>query len=325
MKKIMLFIFIIFGLQSNVCASPVTPGSLISEPYKKMHNLVLSTAITAYYTAIDINDQNQNMHEWNIDYVTWIAFVIRTLMYSVINYYEGSYLPDHKATMTPEQIVRYRKLLAIGATTLGMLTYNINFKKMVIDRFSKTKESLTEYVPAWAASLLSGLNILVRNLVWWYTIPVPLRKINTWWYDKMPRQQAFSQMAYDKTKSIILAHIIFSLADIAYQDILVSLKHTVSQIIPFGSASDFSAGRFGDCTLGYFGSNLLGKNGPLGEFIMPVANTTQALQNNATQAMKNTMVPLLQDLERQAIDFIYNNKPNDVFNEHGHDATVPEP
>lgn len=315
-KKIALALCFCFALfVSNIKASQASRDELIGERFKIATNIVLSAVITFYYSMVDSNQLNQNIKEWTVDGLAAFNTVWRTILFGIGNYYDYSYIPDHRAKesdylpadgsalmpkaiergiMTDEQIESLKRKIVSIQTSAAMVTYNTRYDDVIIKRFFDTRKSLTDYLSDVTATMLSCLNIVMRNFVYFYTIPVYLKRVNGYVIDHLPRQQTFSQFVYGRTGSIILAHLAFFLADAFLKHAVMSVKHTVCQFTPI--APDLHVFRFDDCTTCYFGTNLFGRNGPLGTFFTAIREYALALQDRMAkftadyaQAIGNSM------------------------------------
>lgn len=269
------------------CSQTAKAQALISEKYKCIHNLATALTLTAYYTITDSNEQNHNTTEWKIDAITIGNIAWRTALFGIINYYQSSWIPDHQGKVPQAEIKRIEWLMALAATTAGMLTYNSRFGKVVVNRYYDTKNALEPYVPESVATAISAGHIALRNVGWFYCFPLLLKPVNSWWYKTLPRQQVFAQWIYSKTASIILAHLVFSLIDALYQNGLVSIKHTLWQFLP--KPSNLGILRFEDCTNCYLGTNLMGKNGPIGNVIKSLGdNNAHFVQSDVSNSFITT-------------------------------------
>jgi hypothetical protein len=270
MKKLFLILTMCFAsttaLNSHAAAEP-TAQTLISKNYALGHNLLASAALTTYYAIADANEQSQDAKEWNFDFITFFNIIWRTVLFGFINYYDYDYLQAHKAELGP-RYYEIKKIIALLATTAGMLTYNSRYNKVIINRFNDVKEMLSASMPEGAATCLSVLNILMRNLIWWYTIPVFLKPFNDFVLSFFATQREVAFALYSKTHAMlgmttatIAAYGLYSLIDLLYKHAVVSTKHTLWQFLPM--PSNFNIGRFEDCTSCYLGTNMFGKSGPL--------------------------------------------------------------
>lgn len=281
MNKRIVFLATVLTLGvQNFCSNKPPISEPVGDSYKIVQSFVMTAILTTYYTIADSNELSQNVQDWNVDLLTIFNILWRTALYSVINYYQSIYIPDHQKTLPKTEIESIKKKLSYATTTAAMLTYNSRYSKVIVERFSEAKETLSHYMPESLASFFSGINIFVRNFAWFYTLSFWLQDVTYSWYEMLPRQQQFSNYVYEKTKSLILAHIIFSLIDILYKHSLVSIKHTIWQFIPM--PSNTAIFRFDDCTSCYLGTNMFGKNGPLARGAYQLYKTLAFNKNDAS-------------------------------------------
>ena len=280
---------------------------LIGERYKIINNLALSFIITAYYTIVDSNQMSQDAKEWAIDTITAFNILWRSVLFGAINYLDYSYIPDHtpkitdyidrdmakgltkdalaRGIMAIDAINSLKKREALAATTAAMITYNTRYDKVIVERFNEVQTKLAGQTSEFIASMLSVVNIMLRNLVYFYTLPILFKPVNDYVIALLPRQQVFSQFVFDRTQSIVLAHAMFTLADILYKHVVMSIKHTIFQFVP--TPSNAAIFRFDDCSTCYLGTNPFGKSGPFGRYFGAIKDYAQTAQDGIVNFFGN--------------------------------------
>lgn len=238
--------------------------------WKWTHNLVKSLINTAYFAGMNSNNQNANMSEWIIDKRTAVNTGWATVVQGISNYYESSHLPEGEkaGTLTVEEIKQIKWWLNFVGSTAPMITLNTN-TAMVAERYNETKNTISDYMGIEdenTATVIGGTTFLLRNVGYFYIIPPLIKPINFMFFKLLPKANDIANSVHARTGSIILASLTFSAVDIAYQELLISIKNLVNQFLP-QPASPLSIARFDDCTRCWFGTNLMGKSGTIGTYM----------------------------------------------------------
>jgi hypothetical protein len=230
----------------------------VSETWKLTHNMISSFANTAYFAAMNSNNQNTNMSEWSFDGRVAFNVLWASVIYGFTNYYESAYLPERQASLSPEEIEKIKWGINQVGSAVPMITLNTNFT-MVAERYNESKKIAAE------STILGGALFLLRNIGFFYIVPPLLKPINHGFFKIMPKANGVSNWAYHRMPSRLLAGLVFSAVSLTYQELLISIKHLANQFVP--QPTTLSIARFDDCTRCWFGWNLFGKSGPIGSHL----------------------------------------------------------
>ncbi|MBH1988460.1 MAG: hypothetical protein I8H72_00310 [Myxococcaceae bacterium] len=238
--------------------------------------MVLSLFNTIYFTLLNSNNQVADIHQWTLDSRGLTNIVWNTMIYGWSNKLETSYIPEQneriKTLANVEQIQAIQEGIAqakwwvncVGSTS-PMLTLNTNMT-MLEERFYERKLWAENHGVDSELSNTVGFGLLfLSNVGFFYIVPPLLKSINHRFFSTLPSANWIAEKAFSKIPSKIVACAVFSGVSATYQEILISIKHLANQWIP--QPNTLSIARFDDCTRCWFGTNLFGKNGPIGSYL----------------------------------------------------------
>lgn len=251
------------------------------------YKLLLSFVLTVYYTTLDANKQSADWHDWKITESTVYLIVGRTAYFGVLNILEGKIRDQAKAgQVSPLKLANRLNELTFARVLATMATYNAaNPGAVIFKRHAIFNETLEPYVGD-ASETLATVGLFFTN-VGLFLVPMTWNPQLTFAYTNlMPSPKMIAENHLTEHGSLPQAFALYIASDLTWNHLLISLKHTVSGMIPL--SADFPMAenntfadstfflKFPDCTMCYGFSNVMGKSGWIGAPLFELRNNVSA-------------------------------------------------
>jgi hypothetical protein len=243
----------------------------IPESYFLPYTLLVSLVVTSYFTTMDANQQSADVGDWQIDFTTLGNIIWRTALFGLINNAERT-VQEQTAVKGNSWAKSEYFRLGLIKTTAAMFTYNTRYDITIIKRYQDFVASFQEWVDEGKAATLAAGSLLVTNVLVFYTVPLLWSSQVTAIFKKhTPIPKIVGSDFATKYQSVPIGFMAFAVTDLISTHILISLKHTITGMLP--SASDLGLLRFPECTSCYFLTNPFGKSRALGGPLYDLRNT----------------------------------------------------
>lgn len=222
--------------------------------------------------------------EWRFDALTVASAAIRPVFFVYINYQEKSVIPEQAARIAnPHERRAFSEQMHTRLQTLRapitMITYNMRFDDVVTKRFNEKYDLVMgfydAYTPRFVAksyghldATLSASIYLLFNNIWFflYVTPQISGKLSSIIQEALWTQGDVAKHVVANGLPIAVAYAAYAVWDIVMWQVNMSVKSFFFGLL--WAPSDNWFFRFPDCTACFFGTNLLGKNGPIARALL---------------------------------------------------------
>lgn len=236
-----------------------------------IYTYVLSVTITIYMVAVDANKQSADMNEWERDFTTVFNIIWRSVFFGWMKGEEGK---------VRDMISKARQIKDLDLEAKGIerniflsklriisscVTYNTRYNETVLQRYEGFEENFQENGGGNWSPYFAGASLFFSNVILFYIQSLWSPHVNTFYYSYTANPKILGSRVLNMGFPYALGFMTYMLSDYLFTHVLISIKDTMRGMLPASSNLEFF--RFPDCTMCYMGTNLMGKNGPIGKHL----------------------------------------------------------